>query len=400
MVVGVALAAASPSPLGVQASPSTSNQDGGRRVLGQLSPQAQPLPRRNLLPPISHSPSKPGPSLPTCGDVAEVELAPEAIRAAEVVEVVVRKTGHGPLARIGVTLWDGLAGRAFVHFVEAGSAAAERGGDGKPKLGPWEEIFAVNGEPIADARHAAAAVRAAPAGALVLRKAANGDALPGAIATLQRAWRDALEYRSRRRLRESPATVRLAPLPDGSCRARVIPSGGGAREKEEATAASGGDEACEVGACGCSEGAPLVGADEWLASLSDEKRALEAAWRRRLSAKEFRVLRMKGTEPIHTGAYCDHFATGGTYVCAGCARPLYDASHKFRSGHGWPAFSDSIGGALYRHGRGKVEITCAGCDGHIGHVFKSSRYPKPHHERHCSNSVALRFVAADESVQG
>ena len=138
---------------------------------------------------------------------------------------------------------------------------------------------------------------------------------------------------------------------------------------------------------------------------------------------------MKGTEEISTGAYNDHFEAG-TYACAGCGRPLYSSVHKFASGHGWPAFGDSLPGALVRSGRGKVEITCAGCGAHVGHVvssasphapapgrarahpashpagcsglpvapnplvpaqFKSSRYPKPHHERHCVNSISLTF---------
>ena len=77
---------------------------------------------------------------------------------------------------------------------------------------------------------------------------------------------------------------------------------------------------------------------------------------------------------------------------------LYASTHKFRSGHGWPAFYDNYPGALVRHGKGKVEITCSGCGGHIGHVFKSSRYPKPTNERHCTNSVALRFIPAAERI--
>ena len=60
------------------------------------------------------------------------------------------------------------------------------------------------------------------------------------------------------------------------------------------------------------------------------------------------------------------------------------------------AFSDNLPGALTRHGKAKVEITCTGCDGHIGHVFKSSRYPKPKHERHCANSVSLVFEPVAE----
>lgn len=105
------------------------------------------------------------------------------------------------------------------------------------------------------------------------------------------------------------------------------------------------------------------------------------------------MLRMKGTESIHTGQYND-LMEEGVYVCAGCDRPLYHSSHKFLSGHGWPAFSDNLPGALTRIGTRKVEVVCAGCNGHIGHVFKSSRYPPPNRERHCANSVSLRFMPA------
>ena len=129
----------------------------------------------------------------------------------------------------------------------------------------------------------------------------------------------------------------------------------------------------------------------WLAALPEDLRAIETCWREKLSDLQFKVLRMKGTEDIHTGEYNEHFEVG-MYVCSGCEQPLYDSKHKFRSGHGWPAFSDNYEGALTRYGKGKVEITCSGCGAHVGHVYKSSRYPKPKNERHCSNSISLRFV--------
>ena len=72
------------------------------------------------------------------------------------------------------------------------------------------------------------------------------------------------------------------------------------------------------------------------------------------------------------------------------------ASHKFKSGHGWPAFSDNLPGALVRRGARKIEIVCASCEAHIGHVFKSSRYPPPKRERHCVNSICLRFKPASD----
>ena len=143
--------------------------------------------------------------------------------------------------------------------------------------------------------------------------------------------------------------------------------------------------------CKGSPGAAGLSAVDWLTTLPEAQREVELGWRQKLSAEQFRVLRMKGTEEIHSGEYNSLMAEG-EYWCSACNQPLYASSHKFKSGHGWPAFCDNLAGALTRSGTRKVEITCSGCDGHIGHVFKSSRYPKPHHERHCVNSISLKFV--------
>ena len=86
----------------------------------------------------------------------------------------------------------------------------------------------------------------------------------------------------------------------------------------------------------------------------------------------------------------------GVYNCAACAAPLYKATHKFKSGCGWPAYFDSIPGAVTRHtdstfGMSRTEIVCSNCGGHLGHVFKGEGYPTPKDERHCVNSVSLTF---------
>lgn len=172
-------------------------------------------------------------------------------------------------------------------------------------------------------------------------------------------------------------------------------------------AAEGGDAAapfCSIGGgCGCGEEAGEAPIDplEWIAKLEDAAaRETELGWHAKLSEAQFRVLRMKGTEEIHTGPLENHFAKSGAYHCAACHTPLYDATHKFKSGHGWPAFTDNIPGALTRteHGRNKkIEICCSGCGGHVGHVFKSKRYPAPTHERHCVNSISLEFVPPPSS---
>lgn len=113
--------------------------------------------------------------------------------------------------------------------------------------------------------------------------------------------------------------------------------------------------------------------------------------------EQFRILREKGTERAGTGEYDSHYPSQGVYNCAGCDAPLYTADHKFKSGCGWPAYFDSIPGAVTRHvdttfGMKRTEIVCTNCGGHLGHVFEGEGYPTPTDERHCVNSVSLRFT--------
>ncbi|EFW21788.1 Peptide methionine sulfoxide reductase B2, chloroplastic [Coccidioides posadasii str. Silveira] len=122
----------------------------------------------------------------------------------------------------------------------------------------------------------------------------------------------------------------------------------------------------------------------------------EDEWRAILSPEQFRILRRKGTEAAFTGEYDKHKPTSGVYHCAGCNAPLYKAEHKFTSGCGWPAYFDCIPGAVTRHedrsfGMTRTEIVCSNCGGHLGHVFKGEGYPTPTDERHCVNSISLKF---------
>jgi peptide-methionine (R)-S-oxide reductase len=116
-------------------------------------------------------------------------------------------------------------------------------------------------------------------------------------------------------------------------------------------------------------------------------------WKAVLSKEQFRVLREKGTERPGTGIYDKHFEEG-VYACSGCNTPLYRSTTKFDSGCGWPAFFDAIPGAVQRNtdadGR-RIEIVCASCHGHLGHVFKGEGFPTPTNERHCVNSVSMTF---------
>ncbi len=123
----------------------------------------------------------------------------------------------------------------------------------------------------------------------------------------------------------------------------------------------------------------------------------EAEWRESLSDMAFKVLRKHGTERAHTH---DNFPKAdGTFRCAGCDAPLFDAKTKFESGTGWPSFYKPLDDEMVGESQDnswfmkRTEVHCNRCEGHLGHVFPDG--PQPTGLRYCINGAALKFDEAD-----
>lgn len=120
----------------------------------------------------------------------------------------------------------------------------------------------------------------------------------------------------------------------------------------------------------------------------------ESEWRKRLTPEQFHILREKGTERAFTGALVNNH-DDGMYHCAACNTPLFKSNTKFDSGSGWPSFFEPLSPDAVElhedssHGMRRIEVTCATCGSHLGHVFPDG--PNPTGERYCINSASLNF---------
>ncbi len=131
--------------------------------------------------------------------------------------------------------------------------------------------------------------------------------------------------------------------------------------------------------------------------MSDKVCRTDAQWRAELSPEQYAVCRCSATEPPFTGKYWDHHAAG-TYTCAACGADLFASAAKFESGSGWPSYFQPLSREAVSthedlsHGMRRLEVKCARCDSHLGHVFPDG--PRPTGLRYCINSAALDFRAA------
>lgn len=133
----------------------------------------------------------------------------------------------------------------------------------------------------------------------------------------------------------------------------------------------------------------------------EEETDNEQEWKRKLTPLQYDVLRRKGTERPFTGRYY-RFDEDGTYSCAACGNPIFMSQDKFDSGCGWPSFDKAIPGHVkftpdFSHGMERIEVTCARCGSHLGHVFEDG--PTETGDRFCINSAAMDFTPEKDTTK-
>ena len=128
--------------------------------------------------------------------------------------------------------------------------------------------------------------------------------------------------------------------------------------------------------------------------MPESRRKTDDEWRRQLTPEQYRIAREKGTERAFTGAYHDT-KQPGVYRCVACGTELFRSDAKFDSGSGWPSFTRPISNENVKtvedtsHGMRRIEVMCAACDAHLGHVFPDG--PGPERTRYCINSAVLKL---------
>ncbi|MGJ8633404.1 MAG: peptide-methionine (R)-S-oxide reductase MsrB [Luteolibacter sp.] len=122
-------------------------------------------------------------------------------------------------------------------------------------------------------------------------------------------------------------------------------------------------------------------------------------WRKELTDEQYHILRQSGTERPNGQTYQEFQAQGtGSYHCAGCNALLFSSNEKFTSHCGWPSFYDPAKAENVTtkrddsSGMTRIEVTCAKCRGHLGHVFEGEGYPTPTDQRYCINGAGLKFL--------
>ena len=137
--------------------------------------------------------------------------------------------------------------------------------------------------------------------------------------------------------------------------------------------------------------------------MTDKIERSDEEWRAALTPEQYRVLREGGTERPFTGDLLN-VKDSGEFRCAACGKPLFDSDSKFDSGSGWPSFTEPMSDDAIdehrdtSHGMTRIEVRCARCESHLGHVFPDG--PGPAGLRYCINSAALSFDRGDEEDSG